>query len=70
MFRPSLVRGLSVDSADVSGYAVDRSRRASLSAEQRRKLSLLRTSSIPSPLTPVSHIYHMVPCPRQDCNQV
>ncbi|XP_060801036.1 uncharacterized protein ZK1073.1 isoform X5 [Amyelois transitella] len=29
-----------------------RSRRASLSAEQRRKLSMLRTNSIPSPLTP------------------
>ncbi|XP_050672656.1 uncharacterized protein ZK1073.1 isoform X5 [Leptidea sinapis] len=29
-----------------------RSRRASLSAEQRRKLSMLRTSSIPSPLSP------------------
>ncbi|XP_047020031.1 uncharacterized protein ZK1073.1 isoform X2 [Helicoverpa zea] len=67
MFRPSLTRGVSVDSADVSGYA--RSRRASLSAEQRRKLSMLRSASIPSPLTPVSHIYHLVPCPRKDCNQ-
>ncbi|XP_028160190.1 uncharacterized protein LOC114352714 [Ostrinia furnacalis] len=49
MFRPSLIRGASVDSAD---YGVGRSRRASLSAEQRRRLSMLRTSSIPSPLTP------------------
>ncbi|XP_050672636.1 uncharacterized protein ZK1073.1 isoform X3 [Leptidea sinapis] len=46
-----------------------RSRRASLSAEQRRKLSMLRTSSIPSPLSPVSHIYHLVVCPRKCCNQ-
>ncbi|XP_013189035.1 uncharacterized protein ZK1073.1 isoform X4 [Amyelois transitella] len=46
-----------------------RSRRASLSAEQRRKLSMLRTNSIPSPLTPVSHIYHLVPCPRNCCTQ-
>ncbi|XP_075970135.1 uncharacterized protein ZK1073.1 isoform X2 [Anticarsia gemmatalis] len=68
MFRPSLIRGASVDSAD-SAYGVTRSRRASLSAEQRRKLSLLRTGSIQSPLTPVSHIYHLVPCPRKDCNQ-
>ncbi|XP_063839354.1 uncharacterized protein ZK1073.1 isoform X4 [Ostrinia nubilalis] len=30
---------------------------------------MLRTSSIPSPLTPVSHIYHLVPCPRKCCNQ-
>lgn len=30
---------------------------------------MLRTSSNPSPLTPVSHIYHLVPCPRKDCNQ-
>ncbi|XP_028040183.1 uncharacterized protein ZK1073.1 isoform X2 [Bombyx mandarina] len=52
MFRPTLFRGLSVDSADLSGYELDRSRRASLSAEQRRKLSLLRTSSIPSRLKP------------------
>ncbi|XP_035459095.1 uncharacterized protein ZK1073.1 isoform X3 [Spodoptera frugiperda] len=69
MFRPSLIRGASVDSPDVSGYGLARSRRASLSAEQRRKLSMLRSSSIPSPLTPVSHIYHLVPCPRKDCNQ-
>ncbi|XP_030027923.1 uncharacterized protein ZK1073.1 isoform X4 [Manduca sexta] len=51
MFRPSLFRGLSLDDSH-SGYELDRSRRASLSAEQRRKLSMLRTSSIPSPLTP------------------
>ncbi|XP_050672628.1 uncharacterized protein ZK1073.1 isoform X2 [Leptidea sinapis] len=58
----------SVDSAE-SSYDFDRSRRASLSAEQRRKLSMLRTSSIPSPLSPVSHIYHLVVCPRKCCNQ-
>ncbi|XP_026729805.1 uncharacterized protein ZK1073.1 isoform X3 [Trichoplusia ni] len=69
MFRPSLTRGASLDSADVTGYGITRSRRASLSAEQRRKLSMLRSASIPSPLTPVSHIYHLVPCPRKDCNQ-
>ncbi|VVC90216.1 unnamed protein product [Leptidea sinapis] len=51
MFRPTLLRGVSVDSAE-SSYDFDRSRRASLSAEQRRKLSMLRTSSIPSPLSP------------------
>ncbi|CAH2107798.1 unnamed protein product [Euphydryas editha] len=54
MFRPSLFRGLSTDSADSAGYELDRSRRASLSAEQRRRLSLLRTSSIPTSLSPVS----------------
>ncbi|KAM3961952.1 uncharacterized protein ZK1073.1 isoform 2-T4 [Aphomia sociella] len=69
MFRPSLFRGLSLDSADVTNYEIARSRRASLSAEQRRKLSMLRTSSIPAPLTPVSHIYHLVPCPRKCCYQ-
>ncbi|VVC90215.1 uncharacterized protein ZK1073.1 isoform X1 [Leptidea sinapis] len=68
MFRPTLLRGVSVDSAE-SSYDFDRSRRASLSAEQRRKLSMLRTSSIPSPLSPVSHIYHLVVCPRKCCNQ-
>ncbi|KAJ2939579.1 hypothetical protein O0L34_g14292 [Tuta absoluta] len=52
MFRPSLIRGLSCDYADSSRYGLDRSRRASLSAEQRRKLSMLRTNSIPAPLTP------------------
>ncbi|CAG9560143.1 unnamed protein product [Danaus chrysippus] len=67
MFRPSLFRGLSADSSD--GYDLDRSRRASLSAEQRRRLSMLRTASVPSPSTPVSHIYHMVPCPRKCCHQ-
>ncbi|XP_061378100.1 uncharacterized protein ZK1073.1 isoform X4 [Danaus plexippus] len=46
-----------------------RSRRASLSAEQRRRLSMLRTASVPSPSTPVSHIYHLVPCPRKCCHQ-
>ncbi|XP_038210778.1 uncharacterized protein ZK1073.1 isoform X2 [Zerene cesonia] len=51
MFRPNLFRGLSVDSADSGDYNLDRSRRASLSAEQRRKLSMLRTSSIPTPLS-------------------
>ncbi|XP_059061396.1 uncharacterized protein ZK1073.1 [Achroia grisella] len=69
MFRPTLFRGLSVDSADVTNYEIARSRRASLSAEQRRKLSMLRTSSIPAPLSPVSHIYHLVPCPRKCCYQ-
>ncbi|XP_052751081.1 uncharacterized protein ZK1073.1 isoform X3 [Galleria mellonella] len=69
MFRPTLFRGLSDDSADVTNYEIARSRRASLSAEQRRKLSMLRTSSIPAPLTPVSHIYHLVPCPRKCCYQ-
>ncbi|XP_073951018.1 uncharacterized protein ZK1073.1 isoform X4 [Choristoneura fumiferana] len=52
MFRPSLIRGLSAEVPDVSGYGLGRSRRASLSAEQRRKLSMLRTSSIPTALTP------------------
>ncbi|XP_072940368.1 uncharacterized protein ZK1073.1 isoform X4 [Epargyreus clarus] len=52
MFRPSLFRGLSVDAADTSSYGLDRSRRASLSAEQRRKLSMLRSSSIPLPMSP------------------
>ncbi|XP_050342642.1 uncharacterized protein ZK1073.1 isoform X2 [Nymphalis io] len=69
MFRPSLLRGLSTDSADSADYELDRSRRASLSAEQRRRLSLLRTSSIPTPLSSVSHIYHLVPCPRKCCHQ-
>ncbi|XP_045520514.1 uncharacterized protein ZK1073.1 isoform X2 [Pieris brassicae] len=69
MFRPTLFRGLSAESADSTAYHLDRSRRASLSAEQRRKLSMLRTSSIPTPLSPVSHIYHMVHCPRKCCNQ-
>ncbi|XP_061378099.1 uncharacterized protein ZK1073.1 isoform X3 [Danaus plexippus] len=50
MFRPSLFRGLSSESSD--GYDLDRSRRASLSAEQRRRLSMLRTASVPSPSTP------------------
>ncbi|OWR49075.1 hypothetical protein KGM_211387 [Danaus plexippus plexippus] len=68
MFRPSLFRGLSSESSD--GYDLDRSRRASLSAEQRRRLSMLRTASVPSPSTPVSHIYHLVPCPRKCCHQV
>ncbi|XP_061378097.1 uncharacterized protein ZK1073.1 isoform X1 [Danaus plexippus] len=67
MFRPSLFRGLSSESSD--GYDLDRSRRASLSAEQRRRLSMLRTASVPSPSTPVSHIYHLVPCPRKCCHQ-
>ncbi|KAJ0180158.1 hypothetical protein K1T71_004749 [Dendrolimus kikuchii] len=52
MFRPTLFRGLSADSADISKIELDRSRRASLSAEQRRRLTMLRTSSIPTPLTP------------------
>ncbi|XP_061709577.1 uncharacterized protein ZK1073.1 isoform X4 [Cydia pomonella] len=52
MFRPTLIRGASADLPDVSGYGLGRSRRASLSAEQRRKLSMIRTASIPSPLTP------------------
>ncbi|XP_023937842.2 uncharacterized protein ZK1073.1 isoform X3 [Bicyclus anynana] len=70
MLRPTLFRGLSQDSAnDSAAYELDRSRRASLSAEQRRRLSMLRTSSIPAALTPVSHIYHLVPCPRNCCNQ-
>lgn len=69
MFRPTLFRKLSLDSNEAS-YGLDRSRRASLSAEQRRKLSMLRTASIPTPLTPVSHIYHLVPCPRNCCAQV
>ncbi|XP_061709578.1 uncharacterized protein ZK1073.1 isoform X5 [Cydia pomonella] len=69
MFRPTLIRGASADLPDVSGYGLGRSRRASLSAEQRRKLSMIRTASIPSPLTPVSHIYHLVPCPRKCCSQ-
>ncbi|XP_049865855.1 uncharacterized protein ZK1073.1 isoform X2 [Pectinophora gossypiella] len=69
MFRPSLIKGLSVELPDVSDYGLNRSRRASLSAEQRRKLSMLRTTSIPAPLTPVSHIYHLVPCPRKCCHQ-
>ncbi|XP_013189021.1 uncharacterized protein ZK1073.1 isoform X2 [Amyelois transitella] len=69
MFRPSLFRGLSLETPDVTSYGLARSRRASLSAEQRRKLSMLRTNSIPSPLTPVSHIYHLVPCPRNCCTQ-
>ncbi|XP_063531941.1 uncharacterized protein ZK1073.1 isoform X1 [Cydia strobilella] len=51
MFRPTLIRGASADLPDVSGYG-GRSRRASLSAEQRRKLSMIRTASIPSPLSP------------------
>ncbi|XP_045493474.1 uncharacterized protein ZK1073.1 isoform X4 [Colias croceus] len=69
MFRPNLFRGLSVDSADSGEYNLDRSRRASLSAEQRRRLSMLRTSSIPTPLSSVSHIYHLLVCPRKCCNQ-
>ncbi|XP_023937843.1 uncharacterized protein ZK1073.1 isoform X4 [Bicyclus anynana] len=53
MLRPTLFRGLSQDSAnDSAAYELDRSRRASLSAEQRRRLSMLRTSSIPAALTP------------------
>ncbi|CAH2074960.1 unnamed protein product, partial [Iphiclides podalirius] len=68
MLRPKL-RRLSTDSADLSDYELARSRRASLTAEQRRKLSMLRTSSTPQPLSPVSHIYHLVPCPRQCCHQ-
>uniref|UniRef100_UPI00200DEECB NDRG family protein n=1 Tax=Escherichia coli TaxID=562 RepID=UPI00200DEECB len=51
MFRPTLFRGLSADAPDVSDYGL-RSRRASLSAEQKRRLSMLRTSSIPTALTP------------------
>ncbi|XP_039748620.1 uncharacterized protein ZK1073.1 isoform X2 [Pararge aegeria] len=70
MLRPTLFRGLSQDSgSDSAAYELDRSRRASLSAEQRRRLSMLRTSSIPAALSPVSHIYHLVPCPRNCCNQ-
>lgn len=69
MLRPKL-RRLSTDSADLSDYELARSRRASLTAEQRRKLSMLRTSSTPQELSPVSHIYHLVPCPRQCCQQV
>ncbi|XP_053602144.1 uncharacterized protein ZK1073.1 isoform X3 [Plodia interpunctella] len=69
MFRPSLFRGFSLETPDVTSYGLARSRRASLSAEQRRKLSMLRTASIPAPLTPVSHIYHLVPCPRKCCDQ-
>ncbi|XP_041975958.1 uncharacterized protein ZK1073.1 isoform X4 [Aricia agestis] len=49
MFRPSLLRGRSVDSEPME---LDRSRRASLSAEQRRRLSMIRSASIPQPLTP------------------
>ncbi|XP_013175102.1 PREDICTED: uncharacterized protein ZK1073.1 isoform X5 [Papilio xuthus] len=65
------MRRLSAESADPSAYDLARSRRASLSAEQRRRLSLLRAASAPLPPdpAPVSHLYHSLPCPRLCCSQ-
>ncbi|KPI98153.1 Uncharacterized protein ZK1073.1 [Papilio xuthus] len=65
------MRRLSAESADPSAYDLARSRRASLSAEQRRRLSLLRAASAPLPPdpAPVSHLYHSLPGPRLCCSQ-
>ncbi|XP_014357291.2 uncharacterized protein ZK1073.1 isoform X4 [Papilio machaon] len=44
-----------------------RSRRASLSAGQRRRLAVLRSASMPLPLSSVSHIFHVMACPTLCC---